>query len=125
MELVDLVNCYKFSISSDLTQIVNFPTWIPYRDSHGPALLDFFLSSDASISSTMVFPPLENPDHVIGTVSFDFPVNSKQDTMFHCVAYDYFCADWDGFYDHLRDFPWEDIFKLSASAAVSEFCEWV
>ena len=27
--------------------------------------------------------------------------------------------------DHLRDVPWEDIFKLSASAAVSEFCEWV
>ena len=25
----------------------------------------------------------------------------------------------------MRDFPWEDIFKLSASAAPSEFCEWV
>ena len=24
--------------------------------------------------------------------------------------------------DHLRDVPWEDIFKLSASAADSEFC---
>ena len=34
------------------------------------------------------------------------------------------CADLDGLYDHLRDIPWEDIFKLSASAA-SEFCEWV
>ena len=32
---------------------------------------------------------------------------------------------WDGHCDHLRDIPWEDIFKLSASAAVSEFCEWV
>ena len=27
--------------------------------------------------------------------------------------------------DHLRDVPWEDIFKLGASAAASEFCEWV
>ena len=27
--------------------------------------------------------------------------------------------------DHLRDLPWEDIFKFSASAAASEFCEWV
>ena len=26
-------------------------------------------------------------------------------------------------YDHLRDVLWEDIFKLSASAAASEFCE--
>ena len=25
----------------------------------------------------------------------------------------------------MRDAPWEDIFKLSASAAASEFCEWV
>ena len=32
---------------------------------------------------------------------------------------------WDGLCDHLRDVPWEDIFKLSASAAASEFCEWV
>ena len=25
----------------------------------------------------------------------------------------------------MRDVPWEDIFKLSASAAASDFCEWV
>ena len=40
------------------------------------------------------------------------------------MAYDYSCADWDGLCDHLRDVPWEVIFKLSVSAA-SEFCEWV
>ena len=43
----------------------------------------------------------------------------------HFIAYDYSCTDWDGLCDHLRDVPWEDIFKLSASAAASEFCEWV
>ena len=26
---------------------------------------------------------------------------------------------------NIRDVPWEDIFKLGASAAASEFCEWV
>ena len=41
------------------------------------------------------------------------------------MAYDYAPADWDGLRDHLRDVPWEDIFKLNASAAASEFCEWV
>ena len=41
------------------------------------------------------------------------------------MAYDYFWADWDGLCDHLRDILWEDIFKLSASAAASQFCEWV
>ena len=36
--------CYNFSISNDLTQMVNFPTRIPDCDSHNPAFLDFFLS---------------------------------------------------------------------------------
>ena len=36
-----------------------------------------------------------------------------------------FLCCWDGLYDHLRDVPWEDIFKLSVSAAAGEFCEWV
>ena len=35
------------------------------------------------------------------------------------------CADWDCLCDHLGDVPWKDIFKLGASAAASEFCEWV
>ena len=117
--------CYNFSISKDLTQIGNFPTRIPDCDSHSPALLDFFLFSDASICSRMAFPPLGNSDHVVVSVSMDFLVNSKQDTPFHCVAYDYSHADWHGLCDHLRDVPWEDIFKLGASAAASKFCEWV
>ena len=45
--------CYNFSISNDLTQIINFPTRIPDCDSQSPARLDLFLSSDASICSTM------------------------------------------------------------------------
>ena len=90
-----------------------------------PALLDIFISSDASICSTMAFPPLENSDHVVVSVSIDFPTNSQQDAPFHRIAYDYSRADWDGLRDHLRDAPWEDIFKLGASAAASEFCEWV
>ena len=116
---------YNFSISNDLTQVVNFPIHIPDCDSHIPALLDFFLSSDTRICSTMAFPPLGNSDHFVVSVSIDFPINSKQDTLFHRVAYEYFRADWDCLCDRLRDVPWEDIFKRSASAAASEFCEWV
>ena len=117
--------CYNFSISSDLAQMVNFPTWIPDCDSHSPALLDFFLSSDASICSTMAFPPLGNSDHVVVSVSIDFLTNSQQDVPFHLIAYDYSRADWDGLRDHLRDVSWEDVFKLGASAAASDFCEWI
>ena len=113
--------CYNFSISNDLTQIV---TRIPDCDSHSPALSDLFISSDASICSTMAFPPLGNSDHVVVSVSIEFPINSKQDAPFHRVAYDYACADWDGLCDHLRDVPWKDIFKVSASAAASEYCEF-
>ena len=41
------------------------------------------------------------------------------------MTYDYSYADWDGLHDHLRDVPWEDIIKLGASMAASEFCEYV
>ena len=56
--------------------MVNFPTRIPDCDSHSPALLDLLISSDASICSTMVFPPLGNSDHVV-LVSIDFQTNSQ------------------------------------------------
>ena len=115
--------CYNFSISNDFTQMVNNPTHIPGSDSHSPAFLDLFLSSDACIYSTMAFPPLGNSDHVVVSVSIDFPSYSQCGAPFHCIAFDYSRADWDGLCDHLRDVPWEDIFKLSASAAAREFCQ--
>ena len=90
---------------NDLTQRVNFPTQIPDCYSHSPALLDLFISSDASICSTMDFPPLGNFDHVVVSVSVDFPVNSKWNAPFHRIAYNYSCADWNGLHDHLRDVP--------------------
>ena len=102
--------------------MVNFPTRIPDCDSHSPALLDLFISFDASSCSTMAFPPLGNSDHVV-SVSIDFLSNSQQDAPFHCIVCDYSCADWEGLYDHLRDVPWEDSFKLGASASASEFCK--
>ena len=112
--------CYIFSISNNLTQIVNFPTWIPDCDSHSPALLDLFLSSDASICSAMASPRLENWSCFC--LSFHW-LSSKLKTgcLFHCVAYDYILADWYGLCDHLKDVPREDIFKLSPTAAASEF----
>ena len=66
-----------------------------------------------------LFLRMGNSDHVVVSVSIDFPSNSQGDAPFYHIAYDYSCADWDGLRDHLRDVPWEDIFKLSA------FCEWV
>ena len=88
VELIDLMN-FVIIFLSQMTLMVNFPTLIPDCDSHSPALLNLFISSDASISSTMAFPPLGNSDHVIVSVSIDFPINSKRDALFHRRAYDY------------------------------------
>ena len=103
--------------------MVNVATRILDCDSYSSSLLDLFLSSDASVISKMVFPPLGNSDHVVVSVSMNFPSNSRRDVLFHCIAYDYSRADWDSLREHLRDVPREDIFKLSASAAASEFCK--
>ena len=85
--------CYNFSISNDLTQMVNFPTQIPDCDSCSPTLLVLFISSDTSICSPMVFPLLGNSEHVVVSISIDFPINSKRHVPFCCIAYDYSCAD--------------------------------
>ena len=44
---------------------------------NSPALLDLFISSDASIFSTMAFLPLGNSDDVVVSVSIDFATNSS------------------------------------------------
>ena len=85
--------------------MVNFPAWIPDRNSHSPTLLDLFISSDASTCSTMALPPLGNSDRVDSSVSIDFTSNLQRDAPFHCIAYDYSRADWDDLRDHLRDVP--------------------
>ena len=115
--------CCNFSITNDLTHMVNFITQIPDCDSNSPALLNLFLFSYASIYSTMEFPPLGNSDHVVVSASIDFPTNSKWDARFHHIVYEYSRAAWDSLHDHLRVVSWEDIFKLSISAAASKFCQ--
>ena len=125
VELISGEFCCNFSILNDLTQMVNFHNWIPHCDSHSPALLDLFISSCISICSTVVFPPLGNYDHVIVSVFIEFWSYSQREALFHRIAYDYSHPDWDGLLNHLRDVPWEDIFKLNASPTAREFCESV
>ena len=113
--------CFNFSISNDLTQIVNFPTRIPDCDSHSPALLDLFLSSDASVCSTMASPPLGNSEHVIVSVFIYFPSTSQRDAphslwIFSC---------WLGWSSWSFERSSMGVYLLRASAAASEFCEWV
>ena len=107
--------------------VVNCSTQISDSANHSPALLHIFLSYDPAICSMMAS-PVENSDHGIVPSPIDFPSNSKGDALFHCTAFDHSHVDfayWNDLCDHLRDVPWEDIFKLGASVSVAEFCGWV
>ena len=75
IEMTDLVN---YVISNEPTQMANFPTWILDCDSHSPALLSLFLSSDTSICSITTFLWLGTFDHVVVSVSIDFPSYLQQ-----------------------------------------------
>ena len=77
VELIDLVNSVKIFLSQ-----MTLLGWLTFllksqTDSHGLALLDLFYSFDTSIYFTMAFPPLENFDHVVVSVSIGFPSNSQ------------------------------------------------
>ena len=67
-------------------EVVNFPTQIPDCDSYSPALLDLFISCETSICSIMAFPPLENSDHVIVSVSIDLAFQLIHNQMPHFIA---------------------------------------
>ena len=82
----------RYNFSNDFSQIVNFPTRIPGCDSQSTAVLDSFLSSDASICFIIAFPLLGYFDHVVVSASVDFLSNSKRDVTFYRVAYDCYCA---------------------------------
>ena len=101
--------CYKFFISNYLTQMVNISTQINDCDSCSPALLDLFISSEASIYSTMALPPLGNSDNVIVPVSIDFFSESKEDAPFHCTAHDCSHAYWGSCHNHFRNVPWKSL----------------
>ena len=102
VELVNLLNSVIIFLSqTTFAEIVMFPTQIRDCDSHSPALLNLFLYSNASICSTIAFPPLGNSDHFV-PVSIDFPSYSQRHAPFHRIAYDYSRTDCDGFRDYLR-----------------------
>ena len=61
---------------------------------------------------------------LVSQFPFDIPSYSQWNSLFHRIAYDYSRADWDDLRDYLREFPWKEIVKLSASAA-AEFYEWI
>ena len=119
--MIDLVTCWS---QTTLLTWFNFPTGIPHCDSPSPAFSDLFLSSEAGIFFCNGLLSCGNSDHDVVSVSIDFPSNSKEDSPIDCIAHDNSRSNWDSLSDYLRGVPWEDILKLGASTAASEFCEW-
>ena len=112
VKLIDLVN--SVVISNDLTQIINFPTQIFDCDPPNPALLDLFL-----LMLLFVLQWLSLHWEIRNRLLSQFPLTSHQTHN----RMPYFIAK---FMTTLvligTVFV---IFKLSASAAASKFCEWI
>ena len=75
---------------------------------------NYFFLPMLGFCTKMAFLPLGNVDHVFVSVSIDFLSNSQWDALLHLIALT-ILADWEGLHGHLRDVPWEDIFRLGAS----------
>ena len=82
MELIELVNSVLIFLSQ--MTLLKWLTFLLQSVTVTLTVLLFWIyfSSDASICSTMAFPPLGNSDHVVASVSIDFPTNSKRDACF-------------------------------------------
>ena len=89
VELIDLVNpvimsqmtllrCLAFLLGPQTVILTVQLFWV----------MSFFL-----YIFTVTFPPFGNSDHVVVSVSIDFPSYSKRDAPFHCIAYDNSRAD--------------------------------
>ena len=100
VELIDLMNSVIIFISQ--MTLLRWLTFLLRSQTVILTVLLFWIYSDTSICSTMTFPPLRNSDHVVASVSIDFPSNLRRDAPFHCIGYDYSRADWDGPHEHLR-----------------------
>ena len=91
---------------------------------HGPALMDLFLLM------LFVLQWLSLHWEILIMLLCQFPLTFYQTYngmpgFIACITFDFSHADWDRLRDHLRDVPLEDIFKIGASTAASEFSEWV
>ena len=106
-------------ISNDLTQMVHFLTQIPECDSHSPAISDLF-----HLTLVFVVQQLFFYQELLMFLS-QFPLTFQQTqkwvscfitqlmTILVLIDMVFFIN------------PWENIFKLRASAAATEFSEWV
>ena len=93
VELIDLVNS-AITFLSKMTLL----KWLTFLNGYLTVIFTALLFWIYLFLMTLVFDLewlslLGNSDHVVVSISTDFPINSKQDALFHGIAYDHSCAD--------------------------------
>ena len=119
MELINLVN----SVIIFLSQMVLL-RWLTFLLGSQTVILTVLLFWIYFVLLMLVFVLQWLPLHweILIMLLSQFPLTfHQQDAPFHCIAYDYSHTDWDSLLDYLRDAPWQDIVKLSASAGLLNF----
>ena len=114
--------CHNFSISNDLTPMVNFPTRIPDCEPHSAALLDFwcwYLFYNGFPSIRKFWSYCCPSFHLLSNkLKKGCPISSHSLWLFSCWL------GWSSWSFEGYSMEGEVIFKLSVSATASEFCEW-
>ena len=111
------IHSLKFSISQNLTQVIDFLKRFPDNSNSTPSLLDLCLVSDPNEYSVSCHSPLGSSDHAL--ISLTFRASSTvSESPYHRTTYNYQRADWDSFLLFLRDAPWSKMFSLSANKSL-------
>ena len=110
---------------NNLTRKVNFPPRILDGVCHCPALSNLLISSEPNISLAFVL--WQRSIHWEILIIFSVSLHSQKGCPFSLYSLWLFPTYWDDLCNHLRDFPWEIIFKLNvfATTVAAYFCGWV
>ena len=98
---------FPFSISSEMEEIIKYPTRVPHRHYHAANTLDLFFTSNPQNYTYTVSSPLGSSDHcTVSVASFFTPPPPIPPTQHHLWHFENtWCADMSNF---LLDFPWND-----------------
>jgi hypothetical protein len=117
------VEVESFSVTNNLTQLVNQPTRIPDRAGDTCNILDLLMtSSPNSYSAVHVTSPIGSSDHCLISAVLPTKSSSKHRPEKRTL-WKYASADWDGLRDYFGSYPWNQFcFTKDAHHAEASIC---